>query len=109
MYLPITTPTFLFPRRELYDVALQEIPSQFTRERIMLQKLHQYGHTDYACRRAFMSIPYSARTLYVHSLSSLLWNHSASCRLQQYGFIPVEGDLVLKDQIGNVGGALSSR
>lgn len=46
-----------------------------------------------------MSLPYSLRTLYLHSLTSLLWNHTATYRLHHYGNKPVQGDLVLKESI----------
>ena len=62
----------------------------------MLQKLKQYGGTRYGYLRALMSIPYHQRVLYVHSLSSVLWNHAASYRIKEYGLKPVEGDLVLR-------------
>ena len=44
-----------------------------------------------------MSLPYSLRMLYLHSLTSLLWNHTATYRLHHYGKEPVQGDLVMKE------------
>ena len=95
-------------RNGQYGAALRALSADLTRERLLLQKLHQYGHTEYACRRGLMTLPYSVRTLYVHSLSSLLWNHTASYRIQEYGLRPVEGDLVMRER-GESRGELSSR
>ena len=64
----------------------------------MLQTLHQHGYTEHACHRAFMTIPYGNRMLFAHSLSSLLWNHTANYRVERYGLRPVEGDLVLRER-----------
>lgn len=71
----------------------------------MLQALKQYGGTNYGYKRAMMNLPYNFRQLYAHSLSSLLWNHTANYRIQEYGLVPVEGDLVmLKDEQGSGSG-----
>ena len=43
-----------------------------------------------------MNIPHNWRGFYLHTFSSLLWNHLASYRVREYGLKPVEGDLVLK-------------
>ncbi|XP_019624819.1 PREDICTED: pseudouridylate synthase 7 homolog [Branchiostoma belcheri] len=47
---------------------------------------------------ALSSIPRNTRMLYVHSYQSYIWNSVVSRRLQEYGFQPVVGDLVLQDR-----------
>ena len=74
---------------------LEKMPSYKTRERYVLKALHRHGNSDYGCVCALNSIPYSWRKLYLHGLSSLLWNYLASWRLREYGLNPVEGDLVM--------------
>jgi tRNA pseudouridine13 synthase len=95
-------------RNARYDVALRSLDPDMTRARLLLQKLHQYGCTEYACRRGLMTLPYGVRKMYILSLSSLLWNHSASYRIQEYGLQPVEGDLVVRER-GECKGEISSR
>ncbi len=50
-----------------------------------------------------MSLPHSSRKLYLHSVTSLFWNHLASFRVKQYGMEPVQGDLILKGDPGTQG------
>ena len=47
-----------------------------------------------SCREVSLSL--CCRLLYLHSFSSLLWNHLVSFRVSEYGMEPVEGDLVLR-------------
>ena len=35
------------------------------------------------------------KTMYVHSYQSLVWNNMVNIRIQKYGLVPVEGDLVI--------------
>ena len=63
----------------------------------MLTHTHTHTHSQYGYTSALMSIPYSSRLLHIHSFTSLIWNHTASFRIKQYGMEPVEGDLVLRD------------
>lgn len=69
------------------------------RERLFLQKLHQYKGSDYGCTKALLAVPHPHRLINLHSLSSLLWNHLANYRLQEYGLQPVEGDLVMSKEV----------
>lgn len=49
---------------------------------------------QYGCDKTLLTFPHQARQLYIHSFTSLMWNHIASFRIQEYGNEPVEGDLV---------------
>lgn len=84
-------------RHERYGQALHAIPIHWSKERNVLQNLHRHGPSEHGYLRAFLTIPYSSRTLYGHSLTSLLWNHTASYRIHTYGLRAVEGDLVVKE------------
>ena len=53
--------------------------------------------TQYGFRKALLNIPYQMRLMYIHSFTSLIWNHLASFRIQRYGNQPVEGDLIMVD------------
>ena len=37
--------------------------------------------------------------LYVHSYQSYVWNKAVSKRINTYGLVPVEGDLVMVDSV----------
>jgi tRNA(Glu) U13 pseudouridine synthase TruD len=58
--------------------------------------------TKFGCERAVMSIPHQSRVMFAHSFTSLLWNHLASYRIQEYGNRPVVGDLVMSDAAKNI-------
>lgn len=91
--------TLLFPYRNgEYGLAMKALALHQAKERLMLQKLHQHGHTEHGCWSAFMTVPYNNRMLFTNSLSSLLWNHTASYRIQTHGLRAVEGDLVMKER-----------
>lgn len=81
-----------------HDVSgtLERMPPSRRREGYILRALRRHGFTETGCQHSLMSIPHSLRLLYVHSLSSLLWNHLVSHRLQEYGERVVEGDLILR-------------
>eukprot|EP00731_Ephydatia_muelleri_P015222 Em0008g942a len=85
-----------------HDVSgtLERMPPSKTREGYILRALRRHGFTETGCQHSLMSLPHSLRLLYVHSLSSLLWNHLVSHRLREYGERVVEGDLVLNPSQG---------
>jgi tRNA pseudouridine13 synthase len=58
--------------------------------------------TKFGCERAVMSIPHQSRVMFAHSFTSLLWNHLASYRIQEYGIRPVVGDFVMSDAAKNI-------
>lgn len=80
------------------DVAgtLEKMPHHRSREVYVLKGLRQHGYTNRGCVHALMNIPHNWRGFYLHTFTSLLWNHLASYRVREYGLKPVEGDLVLK-------------
>ncbi|XP_035676228.1 pseudouridylate synthase 7 homolog [Branchiostoma floridae] len=47
---------------------------------------------------ALSNIPRNTRLMYVHSYQSFIWNNIVSRRLQEYGFQPIAGDLVLEER-----------
>ncbi|XP_078597162.1 pseudouridylate synthase 7 homolog [Branchiostoma floridae x Branchiostoma japonicum] len=47
---------------------------------------------------ALSNIPRNTRLMYVHSYQSFIWNNIVSRRLQEYGFKPIVGDLVLAER-----------
>lgn len=71
------------------------MPKEKLRELSILRTLKRVGAMDNdACAKALLSLPHSARLLYVHSFCSYLWNDLATKRIQKYGNQVVEGDLV---------------
>ena len=94
----LTILLYLLYRHQRFDEALKCIDSHAIRERLMLEKLHQHGDSNYGYVRAIMAIPYTYRSMYTRSMTSLLWNHVASYRIREYGLRPVEGDLVLMER-----------
>ena len=84
-------------REERFREALHLLPSHLVMERLMLKSLHQnISDSDYAYKQALFSIPQDSRFFYVQSFCSVLWNHTASYRLREYGPRLVEGDLVVQ-------------
>eukprot|EP00058_Branchiostoma_floridae_P014536 XP_002600024.1 hypothetical protein BRAFLDRAFT_79734 [Branchiostoma floridae] len=47
---------------------------------------------------ALSNIPRNTRLMYVHSYQSFIWNNIVSRRLQEYGYQPIVGDLVLEEK-----------
>jgi tRNA pseudouridine13 synthase len=71
--------------------SLDKFPYSCTVERRLLGGIAQHGK-DYS--EALRAVPYSMRTLYVHSYQSLVWNLMVSHRMT-LGLSPIVGDLVL--------------
>lgn len=71
--------------------AMARFPKSCTIERKLLGGIIQHGKKF---ADAFRAVPYSMRTLYVHSYQSLVWNLMASHRVT-LGLEPIVGDLVL--------------
>ena len=82
----------------LEDVDLHEamalFPQQRTREMMVLRALNRHGVDADGCRRALMAVPHTARSLWVHSYSSLVWNRMATFQVQRHGNVVQPGDLV---------------
>ena len=69
-------------------------PWQKFKSACLLQGLLYQGHTNYVA--ALQQIPRNLRTMYLHSVQSLLWNLAASHRAGTLGIAQVSvGDLVL--------------
>ncbi|KTW28933.1 hypothetical protein T552_01561 [Pneumocystis carinii B80] len=50
---------------------------------------------------ALQKIPRNLRMMYIHAYQSYVWNFAVTERLSRFGFNPIEGDLVVCDQIVN--------
>ncbi|KAJ8269803.1 hypothetical protein COCON_G00124100 [Conger conger] len=60
----------------------------------LLRGLSKYGKNNIIT--AFSLIPRNNRLMYIHSYQSLVWNRMVSRRVQAFGLLPVQGDLVLR-------------
>lgn len=73
---------------------LDMMPSKCVGEVAMLKHMVKTGQKG-DWNGAFNSIPRNLRLMYIHSYQSLVWNHIVSRRLEQFGMMPVAGDLIL--------------
>lgn len=80
-----------------YDIetTLKMMPSHRTRERIVLKALKRYTFTEDGCRKALSHIPHNMRIFYISSFASLVWNEVISRRILNFGFVILQGDLVI--------------
>ena len=65
--------------------AFEMMPSYRLHEKAVLEGISKSGGSIDSCIRALMKIPYLTRTLYVHALTSLIWNHATTQRISKYG------------------------
>ena len=75
----------------LYQDAKAILPVQMSAEKKVLSYLCQKKNDYFG---AYECISKSVRLLCAHAYQSYLWNQVASARIQQYGLVCVEGDIV---------------
>ena len=71
---------------------LQMLPRAYTIERQLLMGLDSKKNPQ----AVFETLMKNVRTMYIHAVQSYLWNIAASARVDQYGHVPIVGDLVLQ-------------
>ncbi|XP_061109078.1 pseudouridylate synthase 7 homolog [Conger conger] len=76
------------------EAALRKLPVKRCVEGQLLRGLSKYGKNNIIT--AFSLIPRNNRLMYIHSYQSLVWNRMVSRRVQAFGLLPVQGDLVLR-------------
>jgi tRNA pseudouridine13 synthase len=91
---PVSVAKHYFQETEDIEGTLDRMPKHKTRECMVLKALKRYGYDEFGCTKALLSIPYHMRLMYVHSFTSLVWNHLTTQRLATHGTSIVEGDLV---------------
>lgn len=74
---------------------IKQLPkgAALARERIVLKGLKRYGKDDPLA--ALKCLQYNERMFWISAYQSRVWNKAATARIQEYGSLPVEGDLSL--------------
>ena len=74
---------------------LRLMPKARQTETQVLRGLNRYAGTPDVYEKALMNIPYTLRTLILHSYCSHIWNRVATARVRRHGLTVVAGDLVV--------------
>lgn len=79
----------LFLQDRNLDQALKALPSTMLMEKNILNSLKRYS-----AQHALAQLPFAHTQLYIRAYQSLLFNQMASYRIQKYGLLPIQGDLI---------------
>ncbi|KAG4306316.1 hypothetical protein PORY_000304 [Pneumocystis oryctolagi] len=84
---------------ENVKIALKETPQKCVSEYAILSSLAKESSKSPNYAGAFQKVPRNLRMMYIHAYQSYVWNFAVTERLRRFGFSPVEGDLVICDQV----------
>ncbi|KAG5519841.1 hypothetical protein PMAC_000116 [Pneumocystis sp. 'macacae'] len=79
--------------------ALKKTPQKCVSEYSILSSLAKESSKSPNYASALQKIPRNLRMMYIHAYQSYVWNFAVTERLYRFGFNPVEGDLVICNQI----------
>ncbi|KAG4301823.1 hypothetical protein PCANB_002074 [Pneumocystis canis] len=79
--------------------ALKNVSQKCVSEYAVLSSLAKKSSKSPNYAGALQKIPRNLRMMYIHAYQSYVWNFAVTERLRRFGFEPIEGDLVVCDQI----------
>lgn len=84
---------------ENVKIALKNSSQKNVSEYFILLSLAKESSKSPNYSAALQKIPRNLRMMYIHAYQSYVWNFAVTERLCRFGFTPIEGDLVVCDQI----------